>query len=147
MNVGDESEVRFPALGSITRIGHIVHIVPQADKRARTFPVYIKIDNKDEVIKSGMFAEATFGMGALLSATMILKEGIVRRGGGEFIYLAVDGKVTEVPVQTGIAHKNLIQIIGDVESGIDVIVRGNERVRNAQEIQVTGRMDPDEIDD
>jgi len=147
LNVGDESVVNFPALGNITRTGHIVHIVPQADKRARTFPVYIKIDNKDEVIKSGMFAEATFEMGALLSATMILKEGIVRRGGGEFIYLAVDGKVTEVPVQTGIAHKNLIQIMGDVKPGIDVIVRGNERVRNAQEIQVTGRMDPDEIDD
>ena len=147
LNVGDESEVSFPALGSITRTGHIVHIVPQADKRARTFPVYIKIDNKDELIKSGMFAEATFEMGALLSATMILKEGIVRRGGGAFIYLAVDGKVAEVPVQTGIAHKNLIQIMGDVKPGIDVIVRGNERVRNAQDIQVTGRMDPDEIDD
>jgi len=147
LNVGDESEVRFPALGGITRTGHIVHIVPQADKRARTFPVYIKIDNKDEAIKSGMFAEAIFEMGSLLSATMILKDGIVRRGGGEFIYLAVDGKVTEVPVQTGIAYKNLIQIMGDVKPGVDVIVRGNERVRNAQDIQVTGRMDPDQIDD
>ena len=147
LKVGDESEVRFPALGSITRTGYIVHIVPQADKRARTFPVYIKIDNKDESIKSGMFAEATFETGSLLSATMILKDGIVRRGGGEFIYLAIDGKVTEVPVQTGIAHKNLIQILGDVKPGVDVIVRGNERVRNAQDIQVTGRMDPDEIDD
>jgi len=147
LNVGDESEVRFPALGGRTRTGHIVHIVPQADKRARTFPVYIKIDNKDEVIKSGMFAEATFEMGSLLSATMILKDGIVRRGGGEFIYLAVDGKVTEVPVQTGIAYKNLNQIMGDVKPGVDVIVRGNERVRNAQDIQVTGRMDPDQIDD
>jgi len=147
LNVDDDSVVNFPALGNITRTGRIVHIVPQADKRARTFPVYIKIDNKDEVIKSGMFAEATFEMGALLSATMILKEGVVRRGSGEFIYLAVDGKVTEVSVQTGIAHKNLIQIIGDVKPGIDVIVRGNERVRNAQDIQVTGRMDPDEIDD
>jgi RND family efflux transporter MFP subunit len=147
LNVGDESEVSFPALGSITRTGHIVHIVPQADKRARTFPVYIKIDNKDEAIKSGMFAEATFEMGSLLSATMILKDGIVRRGGGEYIYLAVDGKVTEVSVQTGIAYRNLIQIIGDVKPGIDVIVRGNERVRDAQDIQVTGRMDPDQIDD
>lgn len=147
MKIGDESEVRFPALGSITRTGHIVHIVPQADKRARTFPVYVKLDNKDEAIKSGMFAEATFEMGSLLSATMILKDGIVRRGGGEFIYLAVDGKVTEVPVQTGIAYKNLIQIMGDLKPGIDVIVRGNERVRNAQEIQVTGRKDPITIDD
>lgn len=141
LNVGDKSEVNFPALGSIIRTGHIVHIVPQADKRARTFPVYVKIDNKDEAIKSGMFAEAIFEMGSLLSATMILKDGIVRRGGGEFIYLAVDGKVTEVPVQTGIFHKNLIQIMGDVQPGTDVIVRGNERVRNAQEIQVTGRVD------
>ena len=142
LNVGDESEVRFPALGDIARTGHIIHIVPQADKRARTFPVYIKIDNSNEAIKSGMFAEATFEMGALLSTTMILKEGIVRRGGGEFVYLAVDGRVTEVPVQTGIAHKNLVQIIGDVKPGVDVIVRGNERVRNAQDIQVTGRIDP-----
>ena len=141
LNVGDVSVVNFPALGNITRTGHIVHIVPQADKRARAFPVYIKIDNKDEAIKSGMFAEATFEMGSLLSATMVLKDGIVRRGGGEFIYLAEDGKVTEVPVQTGIAHRNLIQIMGDVKSGADVIVRGNERVRSAQDIQVTGRMD------
>jgi len=147
LNVGDESEVRFPALGDIARTGHIIHIVPQADKRARTFPVYIKIDNRDEAVKSGMFAEATFEMGALLSTTMILKEGIVRRGGGEFVYLAVDGKVTEVPVQTGIAHKNLVQIIGDVKPGVDVIVRGNERVRNAQDIQVTGRIDPVAIGD
>ena len=76
---------------------------------------------------------------------MILKDGIVRRGGMAFIYLAVGGKVAEVPVQTGIAHKNLIQIIGDVKPGIDVIVRGNERVLNGHDIQVTGRMDPDEI--
>ena len=141
LNVGDESEVNFPALGGITRTGRIVHIVPQADKRARAFPVYVKIDNKDEAIKSGMFAEAIFEMGSLLSATMILKDAIVRRGGGEFIYLAVDGKVTEVSIQAGIAHENLIQIIGDVKPGVDVIVRGNERVRNAQDIQVTGRMD------
>jgi len=147
LNVGDKSEVNFPALGSITRTGHIIHIVPQADKRARTFPVFVKIDNKDELIKSGMFAEATFEMGTLLSATMILKDGIVRRGGMKFIYLSVDGKVTEVPIQTGITHKNLIQIMGDIKPGIDVIVRGNERVRNAQDIQVTGRIDPVTIDD
>ena len=94
-----------------------------------------------------MFAEATFETGSLLSATMILKDGVVRRGGMEFIYLAVDGKVAELPIQTGIAHKNLIQIIGDLKPGNDVIVRGNERLRNGQDIQVTGRMDPDEIDD
>jgi len=35
----------------------------------------------------------------------------------------------------------------DVKPGVDVIVRGNERVRNAQGIQVTGRIDPFEIDD
>ena len=38
----------IPGKGSKT--GNIVHIVPQADKRARTFPVFVKIDNKDEVI-------------------------------------------------------------------------------------------------
>ncbi len=147
LSVGDESKVSFQALGGMTSIGHIVHIVPQAEKRARTFPVFVKIDNKDEKIKSGMFAEATFDIGFLLSATMVLKDGIVRRGGMRFIYLSVDGKVIEIPVQTGIAYKNLIQIVGDIKPGTDVIVRGNERLRNGQDIHVTGRMDPDEIED
>ena len=147
LSVGDESKVSFQALGGMTSIGHIVHIVPQAEKRARTFPVFVKIDNKDEKVKSGMFAEATFDIGFLLSATMVLKDGIVRRGGMRFIYLSVDGKVIEIPVQTGIAYKNLIQIVGDIKPGTDVIVRGNERLRNGQDIHVTGRMDPDEIED
>ncbi len=147
LSVGDESKVSFKALGGMKSIGHIVHIVPQAEKRARTFPVFVKIDNKDEKIKSGMFAEAIFDVGSLLAVTMVLKDGIVRRGGMEFIYLSVEGKVIEVPVQTGIAYKNLIRIMGDVKPGTDVIVRGNERLRNEQDIQVTGRMDPVTIED
>ncbi len=147
LSVGDKSKVSFHALGGMTSVGHIVHIVPQAEKRARTFPVFVKIDNEDEKVKSGMFAEATFDIGSLLSATLILKDGVVRRGGMEFVCLSVDGKVVEVSIQTGIAYKNLIQIIGDVKPGTDVVVRGNERLRNGQDIQVTGRMDPDEIND
>ncbi|ODS31632.1 MAG: AcrA/AcrE family multidrug efflux protein [Candidatus Scalindua rubra] len=143
LKIGDECEVNFQALGGITKVGHVVHIVPQADERARTFPVYVKIDNSDEKLKSGMFAEATFEIGPLLSAIMILKDGIVRRAGGKLIFLAVEGKAVVAPVQTGIAYKNLIQIIGDVKPGLDVIVRGNERLLNAQNVQVTGRMDPD----
>ncbi len=147
LKVGDECKVSFPALGGMVRDGHIIHIVPQANARGRTFPVYIKLDNKDEMIKSGMFTEATFEIGPLLSATMILKDGVVRRGGRESIFLVMDGKAIELPVKTGIAHKNLIQIMGDVKPGQDVVVRGNERLRNAQNVQITGRIDPDEIDD
>lgn len=143
LKVGDDCRVSFAALGGLVRDGHIIHIVPQADDRSRTFPVYIKLNNKDEMIKSGMFAEATFEIGTLLSATMVLKDAVVRRGGRELIYLEVDGKVKEVYIQTGIAYKNLIQIMGDFEPGQDVVVRGNERLRNAQNVQITGRIDPD----
>ncbi|MDR4496447.1 MAG: efflux RND transporter periplasmic adaptor subunit [Candidatus Scalindua sp.] len=143
VKVGDECKVSISALGGIIRTGHILHIVPQADTRSRTFPIYIKLDNEDEMIKSGMFAEATFEVGPLLSATMILKDGIVRRVERKFIYLAIDGKAIEVPISTGVSYKNLIQVFDDVEPGTDVIVRGNERLRDGQSVRVTGRIDPD----
>ena len=63
LEIGDECDVRFSALGGLTKTGNIIHIVPQADARGRTFPVYVKLDNTDEMIKSGMFAEATFEIG------------------------------------------------------------------------------------
>ncbi len=40
-----------------------------------------------------------------------------------------------------------MQIMGDVKPGVDVIVRGNERLYNGQDIQVIGRMDPITIED
>ena len=147
LKIGNKCDVTFSALGGLTKTGKIIHIVPQADARGRTFPVYVKLDNMDEMIKSGMFAEATFEIGPLLSAIMILKDGIVRRAGGKLIFLAVEGKAVVAPVQTGIVYKNLIQIIGEVKPGGDVIIRGNERLRNGQDIQVTGRMDPITIED
>ncbi|MFQ5713933.1 MAG: efflux RND transporter periplasmic adaptor subunit [Candidatus Scalinduaceae bacterium] len=143
LKIGDECNVSFLALGGLTKTGSIIHIVPQANARSRTFPVYVKLDNKDEMVKSGMFAEATFEIGPLLSATMILKDSIVRRAGGKLIFLAVEGKAVVVPVQMGIVYKNLIQIIGNVKPGVDVIIRGNERLRNGQDVQVIGRIDPD----
>ncbi len=143
LKIGDECKVSITALGGMIRTANIIHIVPQADLQSRTFPVYIKLDNTDEAIKGGMVAETTFDVGPILAATMMLKDGIVRRAGGKFIYLVVDGKVTEVPIRTGIAHKNLIQILGDVTPGTDAIVRGNERLRSGQDVQITGRIDPD----
>ena len=71
--------------------------MPQADARGRTFPVYVKLENRDEMIKSGMFTEATFEIGPLLSATMILKGWCSKKGLEENSYfLAVEGKAIEM---------------------------------------------------
>lgn len=143
LKVGDECNVSISSLGAFSKTGKIIHIVPQADARSRTFPVYVKLENRDEIIMSGMFAEATFQIGPLLSATMVVKDAIVRRGGSKLVFISVDGKAVAVPVQTGIFYKNLVRIIGDVKPGTDVVIRGNERLRNGLEMQVTGRKDPD----
>ncbi len=61
---------------------------------------------RSEMIKSGMSAEATFEIETLKSATMILKDGVVRRGGRKFLYLAVDGKVIEETVSAVNTHRH-----------------------------------------
>jgi len=41
-----------------------------------------------------------------------------------------------VPVRTGAEHGSRIEVIGDLKPGLDVVVRGNERLRSGQPVQV-----------
>jgi len=39
-----------------------------------------------------------------------------------------------VPVKTGIADEHLIEVIGDINQGDKIVVRGNERLRPQQQV-------------
>ena len=136
MKKGDSARVTFDALPKSSFTGIIDAVIPRADSVARTFPVRIKIPNRDNAIKSGMLGRATLPVGNPHQAVLVPKDALVLSSSGTVVYIVKDDKAHIVPVRVGPAHGDLIEIQGRLKAGSNVVVRGNERLRPGQPVRI-----------
>ncbi|QDT92093.1 efflux RND transporter periplasmic adaptor subunit [Gimesia algae] len=154
VRLGMEVRVEIPAIPDQVFTGEVALIVPQADVRARTFPVKVRVKNtitKDgPLLKSGMLARAVLPTGPKQSALLVSKDALVLGGPSPMIYVVdhekgeqKQGKARVVPVQVGVSEGRLIQVKGDLMPGQQVVIRGNERLRPGQDVIVSEILAPD----
>ncbi|MCI0360114.1 MAG: efflux RND transporter periplasmic adaptor subunit, partial [Planctomycetaceae bacterium] len=140
-------EVEIAALGGQTFPGRVAMVNPQADARARTFPVKVRVENQfasgQPLIKAGMFARVSLPVGKPVARTLVPKDAVVLGGQSPMIFVAAGppdkAAVKPVPVRLGPASGAWIAITGDVKPGEAIIVEGNERVRPGMEIKTETR--------
>jgi RND family efflux transporter MFP subunit len=136
-------QVEIAALAGQTFPGRVAVINPQADARARTFPVKVRVDNQfvdgQPQIKAGMFARVSLPVGKPVARTLVPKDAVVLGGPSPMIFMAAGppdkAVVKPVPVKLGPATGAWIAVTGDVQPGDPIIVEGNERVRPGMEIR------------
>ena len=134
---GDTAQISFDALPGKPFQGKISAIIPRADDASRTFPVRVEISNPDGLIKPGMLGRATLPTGERRKAVLVPKDALVFTSTGTAVYTVVDERANFVPVRIGPEHGSLIEADGDLEPGLDVVVRGNERLRPGQAVAIT----------
>jgi RND family efflux transporter MFP subunit len=132
VNVGDEAEVQFDALGGQKLTGKVDQILPVADMGSRTFAVKVLLPNPEMRIRPGFF-----GRGVLTSASeaprpVVPRDAVVTRSNGSHVVVARDGKAVVVPVERGPADGNMMAVSGDLKEGELVVTRGNEALRGGE---------------
>jgi membrane fusion protein (multidrug efflux system) len=136
LNPGARASVTFEAVPGLEAGGHITAIIPRADPEARTFPVKMRIPNREGRIGVGMLAQVSFPAGESYRATVVPKDAVIRRGPQEFVFLVNgDNTVSMVPVETGQGVGSWVAVEGPVQAGQKVVTRGNERLRPGQSVQ------------
>lgn len=138
LKIGGTVPIRFDALPSYQAGGKISAIIPAADNAARTFPVDVDVKNRDMTIKSGMTAQVSFSVGDPYTAQLIPKDALVIRGERNFVYIVNGDTVREEEVKLGNSVKGMVEIKGNVKTGERVVIRGNERLRPGQQVEIIG---------
>ena len=133
---GGTVSIGFDAMPGEEVEGEVTSVVPQADRESRTFPVKVTIDNKDGKVKSGMVARVSFPIGEAQSVKLVPKDAVVNQNNANFVYVVVNGAVQPVPVTTGTAYDGRIEVLGPVEPGQQVVIRGNERLMPNQPVKI-----------
>ncbi len=136
IRIGDPVQVSFDGLPEFQAQGKVFSLVAQADRVARTFPVKIDIPNPHLSIKSGMVSRVTLKVGRPHEGIVIPKDALVLRGGQEFVFLVNEGTVSQVPVKSILHVDEFVEVAGDIQEGMFVVVEGNERLFPGQPVRI-----------
>jgi RND family efflux transporter MFP subunit len=117
--------------------GHISLIYPTIDPATRTFPVEIRLDNRDQSIRPGMFARATINFGTAYHV-VVPDQAIVKQAGSgdRYVFVHEGGRVTYNKVELGRRMDTEYELISGVEHNAQVVIAGQARLLNNMEVEV-----------
>lgn len=92
---GAPVDVKLDVYGDEIFKGTINLIYPTIDAATRTFPIEIKLDNRDQRVRPGMFARATLNFGTADNVVVPDLAIVKQAGSGDrYVYVYKDGKVS-----------------------------------------------------
>ncbi len=132
----DPVTATFDGLPGFEAQGRVFSLVAQADRNARTFPIKVEIPNPELAIKSGMVSRVTLQVGRPHQGIVVPKDALVLRGGKEFVFGVNEGTAGQIPVTALLHFEDLVEITGEIQEGMRVVVEGNERLFPGQPVRV-----------
>jgi RND family efflux transporter MFP subunit len=134
VKVGDPMQIRIDALNrAIT--GIIVRFTRNVNFETRTMETEVDVENKDLSIDPGMYANTTLELGRAENVMTIPVEALVLKRNQSTVYvLDANNRVHIVNVEVGLQGSRLAEIKNGLQAGDRVIVGGQEKYSEGQEV-------------
>ncbi|MEW5734763.1 MAG: efflux RND transporter periplasmic adaptor subunit [Thermodesulfobacteriota bacterium] len=124
--------------------GKVLAVVPEGSAATRSFPVRIRLD-RDQDLMAGMEALVRLPTGPEEKTLVVPRDAVVSLFGALSVVGVVDGKAVPFPVSVlgyqgmsaGVAGQGLAK-------GMQVVVKGNERLRPGQPVSIANATPPPE---
>ena len=134
---GEPVDVKLDVYGDEVFTGNISLIYPTIDAATRTFQVEIKLDNRDQRVRPGMFARATLNFGTADNVVVPDLAIVKQAGSGDrYVYVYKDGKVSYNKVELGRRMGSEYELKSGVPDNSQVVVAGQSRLVNGMEVEV-----------
>jgi RND family efflux transporter MFP subunit len=119
-------------------------VVPEENPLTRTRAVRLtpRFGTTTKPLAIGQSVTLDLPIGAVRPVVTVNKDGVIQKPDGAVVYLAEDAEASLRPVQLGESVGARFEVLGGLEPGDLVVVRGNERLRPGQQITYPGAPDP-----
>lgn len=139
LRVGQPAEIRTDAYPGETFVGEVLRMSPVFTASSRQARVEVDVPNPDGRLRPGMFVRVAVVLDAADGATLVPQAAIVRRGGGEglFVVDASGERVAFHPVRIGITEGDVVQVFGEDLDG-RVVTLGQQLIEDGSRVRVAG---------
>jgi len=138
LKIGMKGKVRTESFPGRIFEGKIARISSVLDPSTRTLQAEIEVSNSERLLKPSMFARIEVVLSEKPRALVVPKYAIVLEGGSKAIFIVQENQAVRRPVVTGIEQEQYVEILEGVSEGEQVIVKGQELVKDRSPVRVVG---------
>ncbi|MDE7150598.1 MAG: efflux RND transporter periplasmic adaptor subunit, partial [Bacteroidales bacterium] len=118
--------------------GSVNIIYPTINPTSRTFDVELKIDNRDQILRPGMFARVHLFVGKE-NALLVPDYAVLKMQGSNerYVFVVDNGKARRIVVKIGDRFNDRVEIISEqLEPGMELITEGQARLNDGVPVNV-----------
>lgn len=126
ITIDTKASVSIDSAGFESIEGTVSNVSAVKNDTTGMYTVKIMIENPENKIKVGMFADITLETESVENALVIPNDAVMQSDEEYYVYVAKDGISEKRTVITGITDDEYVQIVKGLEQGETVIVSGKE---------------------
>lgn len=134
VQVGQRALLRSEGFRGKTLEATVAEITPKGDPQTKTFRVYLALP-EDTPLLIGMSVEANVVTQEKKDALLLPAEAILQ----DNVFTVVDGRLKRTKVETGLRGARMVEIIGGVREGEQVVSPATTQMRDGQRARVESR--------
>lgn len=133
---GQEVLVTSAVVPDQTFTGVVTFIAPKADA-SLNFPVELEVkDNRDNMLKAGMYGNAQFGYNQTVNVLVVPRSAFVGNVSSNQVFVIKDGKAISTKVVSGRNFGDYVEIISGLEDGAMVATSGQINLTNETPVEI-----------
>jgi membrane fusion protein, multidrug efflux system len=101
----------------------------------RSEAIEIDLDNKEQQLKPGMYAEVKIPLLSEAKSLLIPNHAIVRSTERQYVIAVRDGRATFVSIKEGLRTKDSTEVFGDLASGDEILLHATDEVPEGAKIR------------
>ena len=144
VHIGQPVEIQLDALPDQRFRGEVSRTVPTVDRAKATVMTKIRFLDPDARVLPEMSAKAAFlskevGENERAALTAVNPSAITSRNGRNVVFVVREGRLAEVPIETGANMGDLVEIRSGPKPGDKVVLKPAEKLRDGGAVKPAGK--------
>lgn len=128
--------VKVDVLGNKTFEGKVSHVSIQADK-SHNFKVQITVRNSDEMIRAGMYGNASLLNSNSVNALSVPRKALVGSSKKPQVYVIRNGKAILTSFNSGTSDGEFVEIVDGLNASDLIVIKGQVNLENNSKVKTT----------
>ncbi len=144
-SLGQKVRVAVPAYPDESFEGEVDYISPSIDESTRKFRVRAEIENPENLLRPGFFAQATLILGKLEESLVIPEKSLVAVRDGYMVFTVdpENGRARAQRVSTGMRRAGLVQVTDGLSRNDLVVTAGHMQLEGGSRVEIVEEMEDD----
>jgi RND family efflux transporter MFP subunit len=136
---GAVMQVRIPSMNDMVAEARIISVPPNINPATKAFAVTMEIDNPDNTLKGGLYAETSLVVDRRDDVIAVPQHALLEVDQNRIVYVVEDGVARRREVEVGLTLGDLAEIVSGLSEGEQVVVEGQYSLADGAAVLVTAR--------